>query len=284
MKDLLFSVFPNESFFDLSLFQFGREKCSPAHSFGPAARNHYLFHYVISGTGKLMAEDSSGITREYYIKSMQGFMIFPDQVTTYIADKNMPWEYVWVEFDGLRAKAIVEASGFSLDNPVYKARSKDLREEMMKEMNYIAENGSSSPFHLIGHLYLFIDYLTRSTEGIKVHHVSKLREFYIREALEFIEHNFQNNISVEDMADVCGLNRSYFGKIFKEAVGKSPQDFLLNYRMVKAAELLKLTKLSIGDISSAVGYDNQMHFSRAFKNVYGVSPRQWRTEQILSTD
>ena len=284
MKDLLFSVFPNESFFDLSLFQFGREKCSPAHSFGPAARNHYLFHYVISGTGKLMAEDSSGITREYYIKSMQGFMIFPDQVTTYIADRDMPWEYVWVEFDGLRAKAIVEASGFSLDNPVYKARSKDLREEMMKEMNYIAENGSSSPFHLIGHLYLFIDYLTRSTEGIKIHHVSKLREFYIHEALEFIEHNFQNNISVEDMADVCGLNRSYFGKIFKEAVGKSPQDFLLNYRMVKAAELLKLTKLSVGDISSAVGYDNQMHFSRAFKNIYGVSPRQWRTEQNHITD
>lgn len=284
MKDLLFSVFPNESFFDLSLFQFGREKCSPAHSFGPAARNHYLFHYVISGTGKLMAEDSSGITREYSIKSMQGFMIFPDQVTTYIADKDMPWEYVWVEFDGLRAKAIVEASGFSLDNPVYKARSKDLREEMMKEMNYIAENGSSSPFHLIGHLYLFIDYLTRSTEGIKVHHVSKLREFYIHEALEYIEHNFQNNISIEDIADVCGLNRSYFGKIFKEAVGKSPQDFLLNYRMVKAAELLKLTKLSVGDISSAVGYDNQMHFSRAFKNVYGVSPRQWRTEQNHNTD
>lgn len=283
MKDLLFSVFPNESFFDLSLFQFGREKCSPAHSFGPAARNHYLFHYVISGTGKLMAEDSSGITREYHIKSMQGFMIFPDQVTTYIADKDMPWEYVWVEFDGLRAKAIVDASGFSLDNPVYKARSKDLREEMMKEMNYIAENGSSSPFHLIGHLFLFIDYLTRSTEGIKVHHVSKLREFYIHEALEFIEHNFQNNISVEDIADVCGLNRSYFGKIFKEALGVPPQEFLMKYRMVKATELLKLTKLSIGDISSAVGYDNQLHFSRAFKSVYGVSPRKWRTEQILST-
>ena len=284
MKDLLFSVFPNESFFDLSLFQFGREKCSPAHSFGPAARNHYLFHYVISGTGKLMAEDSSGITREYHIKSMQGFMIFPDQVTTYIADKDMPWEYVWVEFDGLRAKAIVEASGFSLDNPVYKARSKDLREEMMKEMNYIAENGSSSPFHLIGHLYLFIDYLTRSAEGIKVQHVSKLREFYIHEALEFIEHNFQNNISVEDMADVCGLNRSYFGKIFKEALGVPPQEFLLKYRMVKATELLKLTKLSVGDISSAVGYDNQLHFSRAFKSVYGVSPRKWRTEQNHNTD
>ena len=282
MNDLLFSVFPSENFVDLSLFQCGREKCSPAHSFGPAARNHYLFHYVISGTGKLFAYDKNGETKEYSIKSMQGFMIFPDQITMYVADKDLPWEYVWVEFDGLRAKAVVETAGFSLDQPIYKARSKELREEMMKEMNYIAENSSSSPFHLIGHLYLFIDHLTRSTEGVKVHHSSKLRDFYIHEAIEFVEHNFQNDISVEDIADVCGLNRSYFGKIFKEALGKSPQEFLLSYRMVKAAELLKLTKLSVGDISSAVGYDNQLHFSRAFKGIYGISPKKWRTEQILN--
>ena len=47
--------------------------------------------------------------------------------------------------------------------------------------------------------------------------------------------------------------------------------------MTKAAELLKLTTLSIGDIGSAVGYENALHFSRAFKNVYGVSPRTWRS-------
>lgn len=281
MNDLMFSVFPNENFIDLSLYQFGREQCKPAHSFGPAARNHYLFHYVISGTGTLMADDSSGETKTYSIKSMQGFMIFPDQITTYIADKNMPWEYIWIEFDGLRAKSIVDAAGLSPDNPVYKARSKELRESMMKEMIYIAENGNSSPFHLMGHLYLFIDYLARSAAEMKIRQGSKLRDFYIHEALAFIEQNFQNDITVEDIAEVCGLNRSYFGKIFKEAVGKSPQDFLLNYRMVKAAELLKLTKLSVGDISNAVGYDNQLHFSRAFKNIYGISPKNWRTEQML---
>lgn len=283
MSDLLFSVFPSDNFVDLSLFQFGREKCSPAHSFGPAARNHFLFHYVISGTGRFFAYDSSRTTKEYSIRSMQGFMIFPGQITTYVADKDLPWEYVWIEFDGLRAKAVVEASGFSLDNPVYKARSKDLREEMMKEMNYIAENGLSSPLHLMGHLYLFIDYLARSTEGIKVNNGSKIRDFYIHEALEYISHNFQNDISVEQIADMCGLNRSYFGKIFKEAVGETPQEFLLKYRMTKAAELLKLTQLSVGEISSAVGYENQLHFSRAFKSVYGASPKKWRAELFLDS-
>lgn len=97
-----------------------------------------------------------------------------------------------------------------------------------------------------------------------------------------MEQNFQNNITVEDIAGFCNLNRSYFGKIFRDAMGKSPQEFLISYRMTKAAELLKLTDLTIGDISNAVGYPSQLHFSRAFKNVYQVSPRQWRTEHKLS--
>lgn len=278
MSDVVFSVFPNENFIDFSLFQFGQEQCAPGHSFGPAARNHYLFHFVLSGTGTLYADNADGTTVPFQIKSGQGFMIFPGQVNMYIADTDLPWEYVWIEFDGLRAKEAVEIAGLSPDAPVYRARSKDLRETMAQEMCYIAGHGDATPFHLLGHFYLFVDAFTRSCASRQVTGGSKLQDFYIHEALVFIEQNFQNEISVEDIAAVCGLNRSYFGKIFKDGIGKSPQEFLLNYRMVKAAELLKLTKLSIGDIGNAVGYTNQLHFSRAFKNVYGISPREWRNQ------
>ncbi|MGN0181819.1 MAG: AraC family transcriptional regulator [Candidatus Ornithomonoglobus sp.] len=281
MNDFVFSVFPSENFIDLGLYQFGWERCKPAHSFGPAARNHYLFHYVISGTGTLMAQDSSGITQTYHIKSRQGFMIFPGQITTYIADTELPWEYIWVEFDGLRVKGIIESAGFTKDSPVYRAHSEDLREEMAREMLYIKDNKDASSFHLIGHLYLFLDYLLRSAFAPAVPNGSKLRDFYVHEAVEYIEKNFQNDISVESIAAVCGLNRSYFGKIFKETMGKSPQEFLMDYRMIKAAELLKLTKLSVGDIGNAVGYKNPLHFSRAFKNVYGISPREWRNRNRI---
>ena len=108
MQNWIFSIFPNQNFVDLGLFQFGWERCAPAHSFGPAARNHYLFHYILSGTGTLMADDSKGVTQTYSIKSMQGFMIFPNQITTYVADRQLPWEYVWLEFDGLRVKSLLD--------------------------------------------------------------------------------------------------------------------------------------------------------------------------------
>lgn len=281
MSNFLFSVFPNEHFVDLGLYQYGWEQCEPSHSYGPAARNHYLFHYVISGTGTLMSEDSSGNTQIYSIKSGQGFMIFPQQITTYIADKNLPWEYAWIEFDGLRVKEALEIAGLNKNSPVYKSKNKELSISLMNELLYIAQNSDESPFHLIGHLYLCLDYLIRSSNSGRLFQGGRMRDFYIKESLSFIEQNFQNNISVEDIANFCGLNRSYFGKIFKDTVGKSPQEFLLNYRMVKATELLKLTQLSIGDISNAVGYSNQLHFSRAFKNIYQLSPRDWRLQHRI---
>lgn len=278
MSEVIFSVFPSENFVDLGLYQFGWEQCDPSHSFGPAARNHYLFHYCLSGTGTLLAQDNRKVSHSFQIKSGQGFMLFPNQICTYIADQELPWEYVWLEFDGLRVKETIELTGLKPEQPVYKARFKDISETMKEEMLYIVNHKEESPFHLIGHLYLFIDSLVRSSTSTQVGKGNSLRDFYIKEAFSFIEQNFQNDISVEDIAASCGLNRSYFGKIFHENMGKTPQEFLISYRMTKAAELLKLTGLSIADIGNAVGYPNQLHFSRAFKNVYNISPRQWRYE------
>lgn len=281
MSEVIFSVFPSENFIDMGLYQFGWEQCDPSHSFGPAARNHFLFHYVISGTGLLMAMNSSGESVQYSIKSGQGFMLFPQQICTYIADSKIPWEYVWLEFDGLRVKQTIEMAGLNINNPIYKARYKDIAQTMKEEMLYIINHKDASPFHLIGHLYIFIDALLRSSNSTQITKGNTLRDFYIKEAISYIEQNFQNEITIEDIAKFCGLNRSYFGKIFHENIGKTPQEFLISYRMTKAAELLKLTDLPIADIGNAVGYPNQLHFSRAFKNVYGKSPRQWRYENAV---
>ncbi len=280
MSKFLFSIFPNENFIDLTLYQYGWEQCDPSHSFGPAARNHFLFHYILSGTGVLNANNEKGITKSYQVKSGQGFMIFPHQICTYIADQNLPWEYVWLEFDGLRAKELVDTAGLSYNSPIYRARYKDIAVTMKEEMLYIVTHKEASPFHLIGHLFLFLDSFVSSSASIITKNSNGLRDFYIKEAVAFIEQNFQNPITIEEIAKFCGLNRSYFGKIFHESMGKSPQDFLISYRMTKAAELLKLTSLSIADVGNAVGYENQLHFSRAFKHVYGISPRQWRNEHL----
>jgi len=62
-------------------------------------------------------------------------------------------------------------------------------------------------------------------------------------------------------------------------MGCPPQEFLIRLRLFKAAEMMKLSGNSIRDIAAVCGYPNQLHFSRAFKKRYGVSPRQWRAEE-----
>ena len=276
MSNIFFNIFPNENFIDLSLYQFGYEQCDPGHSFGPASRNHYLFHYVISGTGTLMADNKKGETQIYSIKSGQGFLIFPGQINTYYADKSLPWEYLWIEFDGLRIGEALNLTHLTPDSPVYRPQYKDLREKMVEELTYIVHHPKESPFHLIGHLYFFLDYLAQSAKSENLAPSSKMSDYYIKEAISYIEQNFQNEITIEEIASVCGINRTYLGKIFKKSIDRTPQEFLINYRMIKATELLKLTALSIADIGSAVGYENQLHFSRAFKHVYGIPPKEWR--------
>ncbi len=278
MDQNIFSIFPNERFIDLGLYQYGMEKCSPGHSFGPATRNHYLFHYVLSGAGTLYANDSNGESISYHIKTGEGFLIFPNQITTYVADVSTPWEYVWIEFDGLRAKEIINISGYSMDQPVFHSSKKELKMKMEEELKYIVTHSSETTYHLIGHLYIFFDYFLRSAVSSIPKSSSKLQDYYINGAISYIEQNFQNDIAVTDIANFCGINRSYFGKIFKQSIGQTPQEFLMNYRMIKSTELLKYTQMSIGEISKAVGYENQLHFSRAFKKIFQLSPRDWRNE------
>ena len=67
-EKLKFHVFRDERFIDLNLYQFGWERTSPTHSYGPYARNHYLFHYIIEGRGQLMANG-----QEYTVTPGHGF-------------------------------------------------------------------------------------------------------------------------------------------------------------------------------------------------------------------
>ena len=129
---------------------------------------------------------------------------------------------MWIEFDGLRVKEALSVTDLCKDAPVYHSHSKELREKLADEMLYIVNHPQESSFHLIGHLYLFLDYLLQSAKSTKLVSSGRMSDYYIKEAINYIEQNFQNNISIEDIAAVCGINRSYFGKIFRNSIGRSP--------------------------------------------------------------
>lgn len=278
VHEIVSSTFSRGKYIDLMPYQYGREVCTPGHAFGPFRRSHYLFHYIISGCGTLVASDEAGNQTTYHLGAGEGFLIFPGQTNTYYADMDDPWEYIWVEFDGIRVKESLSLAGLAESSPIYRSDKDDIRSEMVQEMRFLVDHQDAAAFTLIGHTYLFLDCLLRSIVSQKGSSTNRLQDLYVREAMAYIEQNYQNGITVEDIARQTGLNRSYFGKIFKSATDKSPQQYLIDYRMTKAAQLLKLTALSVGEVGRAVGYPNQLHFSRAFKSAFGLCPREWRRE------
>ena len=144
--------------------------------------------------------------------------------------------------------------------------------DLYTTMDYIVHHPNASSFELISKLYLFSYIPYKSSSQTKKYNSN------LKQATTYIEQNFYNNISVEDIAAACNIHRNYLGKIFKENLHTTPQRFLISYRMKKAAELLEGTKLSIKEIANAVGYEDPLHFSRAFKNEYGISPKNWRNQ------
>lgn len=282
MSRLLCKVFSGDNYFvDFNIAQLGYEECIPDNAFGPAARNYFLFHYILSGKGTLYSTDDSGATVEYKLESGQGFLIQPKQLTTYIPDKDTPWTYLWVGFSGIKAQDFVARSGITYNYPVYIAYDMEECEKMKNEMFYLVNNADNPILDVMGHFHLFLNAFIASSSVQQKIPRNNMQDFYVNEALNYIERHYRTEMKVEDIAAFCNLDRTYLAKIFKNTLKTSPQDFIINYRMNKACELIKITNYTIKEICVMVGYPNLFNFSRAFKKRFGQSPSEWRIENKI---
>lgn len=95
--------------------------------------------------------------------------------------------------------------------------------------------------------------------------------------LQYIQNHYQS-LTLESLADTFHYNASYLSRLIKKHTGQTLVDILTNLKISKAADLLLHTNLKIGFIAKSVGYDNVDHFSRVFKKIYQVSPREYREQ------
>ena len=268
--------YSHNDFTDLTMYQFGYSECRPGSMPGYLIYKHYLFHYIFAGKGVLYSEDGDGNVQSFPAEAGQGFMIFPGCRSNYIADKEEPWHYGWVEFDGLKAEELVKQAKFSVSHPIFISKEESEGKRMGDALKFIIMNPNNPPMELIAHLYLFMNSLVRATDSVKPVFKENVCDFYVQEAIAYINRNYPKDLSIYDIAEHCNIHRSYFSRIFKSVMGISPQDFLIQRRMEIACELLKTTNRSIGEIGAMVGYPNQLNFSRAFKREIGVAPREFR--------
>ncbi|RII36268.1 AraC family transcriptional regulator [Clostridium chromiireducens] len=271
-EDINMTVLPTENRdgLDLVVYQYGMEKCKSAHSFGPAVRDHYLIHFIISGSGVFYVNGKS-----YSIKENQGFLICPDVITYYEADDEKPWTYAWVGFKGIKAESYLKLADLSQENPIFICENGEFAKKCFEDMIKATELKYAREIRLQGLLEVFLSELIEEA-GKHIDISSNYKELYIKKSLQFVETNYSRKFSIAEMADNIGLNKNYFSSIFKENIGVTPQQYVINFRINKACELMNNYSLTISDISRSVGYDDTLGFSKIFKKEKGVSPINYR--------
>ncbi len=101
----------------------------------------------------------------------------------------------------------------------------------------------------------------------------------IKLAIQFITKNFNNNITLKDVADEVFLSQNYLSELFKKETGEGFYEFLSNYRVKRAKELLVTTNLKIYEVAESVGYNDSITFGRAFKKITGTTPNNFRNNK-----
>ncbi len=244
----------------------GWEKCAPGHAFGPAVRRHYLFHFILRGTGFF---ERGG--RRVALEAGQGFLILPGESTFYAASQNDPWEYCWIGFDGADAPRLLRECGLGADNFVFTDRSGGLLREEMLELVALFDRPESNEYTRLGQLYRCLSRMVTRPPA----QAAPGRE-YTEQALAFLRRNFSYDIRVTDVARHVGIDRTYLFRLFRQYVGLSPRDYLMRLRLRAAAELLTAGRLTVTEAALSCGFQSLSVFDKQFKKQYGVSPMQYR--------
>jgi len=95
-------------------------------------------------------------------------------------------------------------------------------------------------------------------------------------AVEYMKDHYMEPLTVPELARQYGLNSNQFAYFFHKHKGLSPNEFLIEYRMRRAKDLLRTTSCSVTEISACVGYSDPFYFSKLFKKRTGLSPKLFR--------
>lgn len=95
--------------------------------------------------------------------------------------------------------------------------------------------------------------------------------------MQRIHEHYHERLTITDIAQKAGVSPSHLSRLFQQTLGTSPMKYLERTRMNQARRLLLNTHMRVSEVASEVGFEDPLHFSRAFHRVFGESPRACRT-------
>lgn len=160
---------------------------------------------------------------------------------------------------------------------------KDILDHLEK-LSQLENDGSEITVYKILHLLSTIGLLLFDNVPIPVQKKEDVQEKRMRLMLAFIEEHYGEGITLKDIAESASLSKSECTRCFHHCLNTTPYNYLLEFRLFKAASFLKNSDIPIGRIATMVGFEQFSHFGRCFKEKTGYTPREYRKKQdIIST-
>lgn len=271
----------HKAFMDLYLVHCGMERFRPSQSLSPSCRSEYIIHFVLEGKGSCRTD---GIT--YPLSANQMFLIRPGQEVLCAADQDIPWTCAWIGFNGIMAESTLKDCGFFGQCHVLPFKEQDILMEDISSILDTSQRSFSNDLKRNAILFLILSRLVENYNQLS-NQASKDGQsqyaygsnVFVEHAIDFIKWNLRHGINVTDVADYMGISRTYLNRVFQKELGVSSQEFLMNFRLHKAANLLISSNLPVTEISAEVGYADSLAFSKAFKKKFGLSPKNYRIRQ-----
>jgi len=239
--------------------------------YGPSICDSYCIQFCTKGCGAFIVDGTRFAMKE------GGFIVnFPGQTKTEIADKVNPWSLMWITFSGSSIDDLFAQSGISKSKPTFSWLSHKYLLDLLSEIHRLFDSSEQKNGFLLGEklfcfLHAILSMSSSFSENTQVSYVSRAKHYMD------IRYN-QPNLTIQQLSDHIGLNRSYLYELFKEKTGISPQQYLTQIRMQKASEILLLPGATVTSVAHAVGYEPSV-FSKAFKNYYGISPGKYKKSE-----
>lgn len=240
----------------------------------PDGRYDYQLIYIASGCGTFFFEKDTPTT----IDEGNIVIYLPDEMQKYVYDGNNNTEIYWIHFSGNDPASILEKCGISPAN-------KSLFVGKNPEYNHIFEKiifelQGKKPLYTESSAIFFYELLISMGRFLvnNITYKTPMSFHKLDEATAYFHDHFNEPIDVESYIkghenDLCA---SLFYRQFKEYTGQSPLQYILNIRLDTAKRMLESTDCSISEISTNVGYENPLYFSRLFHKHVGVSPKEYR--------
>lgn len=237
----------------------------------PKGRLDYQLLYIVSGKGHFYFH---GEDRVVYAGRM--VLIQPRQEQRYEYFGEDKPEVYWVHFTGSDVKNILRSYNIPMDDPVFYSGAFSTYSYLFKEMIHELQNCKTGYEDLLAMYLRQIFLLVQRTRQEERPTVST----YIQEEMEFARRYFNEHynepISIQEYAESRNMSVCYFQRNFKQIVKHTPMQYLLTIRVNNAASLLETTDYSMAEIAAIVGYEDPLYFSRLFRKIKGVSPRDYR--------